>query len=344
MAEQFRARAVTHPGTVRAHNEDVFVDRPDIGLWAVADGAGGHEAGEVASAMIAAALGSITGPLGGEEMVLHVRQRMTETHAALQERAAQTGDGAIIASTVVVLVVGQGRFGCLWAGDSRAYLLRNDAVPPAHPRPQPGAGTGRCRPPERQGTPSAIRAPTSSPAPSAPPADALELDMVTGAVVPRRPLPAVHRRPVQSRRRHGAGRHPARRRAGPRGREAAGGGARASGARQRHRRGAGGRRRWTSLTPRPPRSANTRSAARSAAARWAPSTTAGTRSSAAASPSRRCACWTTPTPRRRRGWSASSARRRRRAGCRTPTSSASTTTARPTRPPTSSWSSSKASR
>jgi protein phosphatase/serine/threonine-protein phosphatase Stp1 len=51
---------------------------------------------------------------------------MTETHAALQERAARQGDGAIIASTVVVLVVRQDRFGCLWAGDSRAYLLRND--------------------------------------------------------------------------------------------------------------------------------------------------------------------------------------------------------------------------
>ena len=37
MAERFRARAVTHPGTVRRHNEDVYVDRPEIGLWAVAE-------------------------------------------------------------------------------------------------------------------------------------------------------------------------------------------------------------------------------------------------------------------------------------------------------------------
>jgi protein phosphatase/serine/threonine-protein phosphatase Stp1 len=126
MAERFRARAVTHPGTVRRHNEDMYVDRPDIGLWAVADGAGGHDAGEVASEMIAGALRAIPGSVTAEETVAQVRQRMTETHAALQIRAAQTGDGAIIASTVVVLVVGQDRFSCLWAGDSRAYLLSHD--------------------------------------------------------------------------------------------------------------------------------------------------------------------------------------------------------------------------
>jgi protein phosphatase/serine/threonine-protein phosphatase Stp1 len=123
MAERFRARAVTHPGTVRRHNEDMFVDRPEIGLWAVADGAGGHDAGEVASEMIAGALRAIPVTLTAEETVAQVRRRMNETHAALQIRAAQTGDGAIIASTVVVLVVGEGHYSCLWAGDSRAYLL-----------------------------------------------------------------------------------------------------------------------------------------------------------------------------------------------------------------------------
>lgn len=183
MAEQFRARAVTHPGTVRAHNEDVFVDRPDIGLWAVADGAGGHQAGEVASAMIAAALGSISGPLGGEEMVLHVRQRMTETHAALQERAAQTGHGTVIASTVVVLVVGQGRFGCLWAGNSRAYLLRHDAfrrLTRDHSLVQELVDAGHLNAKDAERHPRAnviTRAVGAS-------AGTLELDMVTGAVVP----------------------------------------------------------------------------------------------------------------------------------------------------------------
>ena len=40
------------PGCVRDHNEDAMVAEPDLGLWIVADGMGGHEAGEVASAIV----------------------------------------------------------------------------------------------------------------------------------------------------------------------------------------------------------------------------------------------------------------------------------------------------
>jgi serine/threonine protein phosphatase Stp1 len=126
--EQFRSRAVTHPGTRRGHNEDRCVARPDRGLWAVADGAGGHDAGEVASEMIATTLETIPGTLAAEEMLSQVRLRISATHAALRECAARKGEGALIASTVVVLIVRHGHFACLWAGDSRAYLLRDNVL------------------------------------------------------------------------------------------------------------------------------------------------------------------------------------------------------------------------
>ena len=46
----------THVGLVRTHNEDNYIAEPDSGLWAVADGMGGHEAGDVASATVIEAL------------------------------------------------------------------------------------------------------------------------------------------------------------------------------------------------------------------------------------------------------------------------------------------------
>jgi protein phosphatase/serine/threonine-protein phosphatase Stp1 len=124
----FRVWAETHNGTVRSHNEDALLSRPEIGLWAVADGAGGHSAGDVASNMLVDALSSIPGDLSGGEMLNAVRDRVAVVHAALLAEGARRGGGTIIASTVVALMVRNGHFACLWAGDSRAYLMRNGVL------------------------------------------------------------------------------------------------------------------------------------------------------------------------------------------------------------------------
>ena len=121
---RIRSWAVTHPGAKRELNEDAYVDRPDLGIWAVADGAGGHEAGEVASGMIASALQAIPSGLSASELLAQVRLAMDHTHNALREEAARRGPDALVASTVVVMLARGEHFACLWAGDSRAYLLR----------------------------------------------------------------------------------------------------------------------------------------------------------------------------------------------------------------------------
>ncbi|HET9018224.1 MAG TPA: protein phosphatase 2C domain-containing protein [Acetobacteraceae bacterium] len=118
-----RSWSATHAGTKRGHNEDNFVDRPDLGLWAVADGAGGHEAGEIASGMIAETLGAIPPGLSAAETLAEIRTRIDAVHAALVEEAAKRGPDAIIASTAVVLCVRGAHFACLWAGDSRVYRM-----------------------------------------------------------------------------------------------------------------------------------------------------------------------------------------------------------------------------
>ena len=128
MADTIRSWHATHAGTKRKHNEDTWVDRPDLGIWAVADGAGGHQAGEVASGMIAEALDSLPPMLSAPELLGAVRTRIADTHRKLREEATSRGAHTMIASTLVVLLARGDHFACLWAGDSRAYLLRGGAI------------------------------------------------------------------------------------------------------------------------------------------------------------------------------------------------------------------------
>ena len=125
---RFRSWAATHNGMVRTHNEDTYVNRPDLGLWAVADGAGGHESGEVASAEVAAALQAVPPGLSAGQVLVEVRNRLDNTHLHLRASGAERGPGVMMATTVVVLLVRDDHFACLWAGDSRAYLLRGGAL------------------------------------------------------------------------------------------------------------------------------------------------------------------------------------------------------------------------
>jgi protein phosphatase/serine/threonine-protein phosphatase Stp1 len=119
------SHAATHPGAVRPRNEDALLERPDIGLWVVADGAGGHGAGDVASSAIIGALEAIAPGLPAAELLAQVRLSLAEVHRGLHEEAARRGPGRILASTVVVMLARGEHFAMLWAGDSRGYLVRS---------------------------------------------------------------------------------------------------------------------------------------------------------------------------------------------------------------------------
>lgn len=119
--DRFRSASATHAGAIRTVNQDAFVDRPDIGLWAVADGAGGHADGAQAAALVARGLNGIVQGLSAGGMVAEIRALLATAHASLR---VASGD-AVSATTVVVLVARAGRYACLWAGDSRGYLLRD---------------------------------------------------------------------------------------------------------------------------------------------------------------------------------------------------------------------------
>ena len=125
---QTRTWAKTDVGAVRKHNEDNMLARPDLGLWVVADGAGGHDSGEVASAMIVDTLATLPDRLSAGQLLAQVRLAITHVHQRLRDLAASRGENAMIASTFVSLIVSDGHFAVLWAGDSRCYLLRHGVL------------------------------------------------------------------------------------------------------------------------------------------------------------------------------------------------------------------------
>ena len=124
MGTRLRSVACSHAGLVRAHNEDSFLDRPDIGLFVVADGMGGMTAGDVASAAIVTALDQIAATDDTPALMQAVRARLSAVNASLLALAERRGPGIVIGSTVAGLVVRDGHFACFWAGDSRVYRYR----------------------------------------------------------------------------------------------------------------------------------------------------------------------------------------------------------------------------
>ncbi len=113
----------SHVGCKRSLNEDACLARPDLGLWVVADGMGGHDAGDVASQAIVSALSEIEMPDTAGGFLADVQNQLHGVHAQLRASAMEQ-DIAAIGSTVVVLMVFNGHFACAWAGDSRLYLWR----------------------------------------------------------------------------------------------------------------------------------------------------------------------------------------------------------------------------
>lgn len=114
----------THPGKRRKCNEDAVLCRPADGLWAVADGMGGHQAGDVASQAIADALRRVR--LSGDlcQDVDRIEDALVAVNDELRVHARTQCQGGTVGSTVVALLVREDVGVALWAGDSRLYRLR----------------------------------------------------------------------------------------------------------------------------------------------------------------------------------------------------------------------------
>ncbi len=121
--------ALTHIGNVRKINEDACLNRPEAGVWVVADGMGGHNAGDLASYTIVKNMGVLLSEANNlEELMSHADSRLQLVNSYLIQESAKQDNGNVIGSTVVTLLAHGKRAGCLWAGDSRAYLCRNGEI------------------------------------------------------------------------------------------------------------------------------------------------------------------------------------------------------------------------
>ncbi len=120
----FETGQATDVGCHRQVNEDNFLSRPDYGLWVVADGMGGHAAGDFASLTIVQELNSVGVPASADDLRARFMERLTRANDTILHHAAQIDRGTVGATVVSLLVHGED-FACIWSGDSRAYLLRD---------------------------------------------------------------------------------------------------------------------------------------------------------------------------------------------------------------------------
>jgi serine/threonine protein phosphatase PrpC len=125
---QFQCAVQTHVGLKRKLNEDSLLDRTDIGLWAVADGMGGHEQGDRASAAIVEGLGKLVRQPSSQAMTEAAVKALEAVNDQLYMFATSDATPRTIGSTVVGLTIAGGSYGCFWVGDSRGFRIRNRQI------------------------------------------------------------------------------------------------------------------------------------------------------------------------------------------------------------------------
>jgi PPM family protein phosphatase len=118
-----RVATITDTGRKRRRNEDAFVSEPP--LFAIADGMGGAQAGEVASRLAAAALREGGAGTGGEERIFELIQ---EANRRVYDRANSDPNTSGMGTTMTVALVDRERVAFGHVGDSRAYLIRDSEM------------------------------------------------------------------------------------------------------------------------------------------------------------------------------------------------------------------------
>lgn len=123
----YSAASYSHVGMVRKINEDACLELTWDGLWAVADGMGGHAAGDYVSSLAVDSLRQLPLIDGLEDFAQALRDTLARVNRVVREETLRRGV-AMMGSTVVLLAARGDRAVGLWAGDSRLYRLRDGRI------------------------------------------------------------------------------------------------------------------------------------------------------------------------------------------------------------------------
>ena len=119
--------AATHAGKVRERNEDAYLVRPEVGLWVVADGMGGHHSGDLASQTIIDSLKLIQPQATAADLLAACENHVASANQRLKDIGKSRG-GVIVGATLAALLAFENFYACLWSGDSRVYLVRAGTI------------------------------------------------------------------------------------------------------------------------------------------------------------------------------------------------------------------------
>lgn len=123
------SEGMTDVGKRRLHNEDSFFSSDKKCLWFVADGMGGHNAGDFASQSLVNDAEAFYSPCDSiDESVAKIEEIIQQTNLNLIKKASNIAGDAIIGSTLALLVTKDNYGVALWAGDSRIYRIRSGEI------------------------------------------------------------------------------------------------------------------------------------------------------------------------------------------------------------------------
>lgn len=123
---EWHSYGLTHKGNIRDHNEDAFLDAGDKNTWVVADGMGGHKAGDLASKALVESIKQFQNTVHLGKNIRLLQTIISKVNAQLYSQSNNGTD--IMGSTITILHTVGSYAVFLWVGDSRVYRLRNQKL------------------------------------------------------------------------------------------------------------------------------------------------------------------------------------------------------------------------